>query len=215
MNRINNQQKWEFLCPTYFTEDKGELVKLFILSDTKHLICKLIMRRKAANDVVQEAGSFPWLTEMKKQSSKVSEVTLDAEALFIESVSLSFWLFDWKHNVTRSGWEKVDNRGVKTPVWLNRCVVCPVSELCVPVPWGEIRGKVWGPDHGRPVLCVHGWADNCGTFNNLIPLLPKGNCFVVTWGSHVKLNRTQVLAPHTLFYPKPAIDKLKCDVAHF
>ncbi|XP_056227923.1 serine hydrolase-like protein isoform X1 [Seriola aureovittata] len=48
-----------------------------------------------------------------------------------------------------------------------------VSELCVPVPWGEIRGKVWGPDHGRPVLCLHGWADNCGTFNTLIPLLPK------------------------------------------
>ncbi|XP_078137556.1 serine hydrolase-like protein isoform X2 [Sander vitreus] len=48
-----------------------------------------------------------------------------------------------------------------------------VSELCVPVPWGELRGKVWGPDYGRPVLCLHGWADNCGTFNTLIPLLPK------------------------------------------
>ncbi|XP_070779748.1 serine hydrolase-like protein [Enoplosus armatus] len=48
-----------------------------------------------------------------------------------------------------------------------------VSELSVSVPWGEIRGKVWGPDHGRPVLCVHGWADNCGTFNTLIPFLPK------------------------------------------
>ncbi|XP_059195059.1 serine hydrolase-like protein [Centropristis striata] len=48
-----------------------------------------------------------------------------------------------------------------------------VSELSVQVPWGEIRGKVWGPDHGRPVLCLHGWADNCGTFNTLIPLLPK------------------------------------------
>ncbi|XP_040891164.1 serine hydrolase-like protein [Toxotes jaculatrix] len=48
-----------------------------------------------------------------------------------------------------------------------------VSELSIPVPWGEIRGKVWGPDHGRPVLCVHGWSDNCGTFNTLIPLLPK------------------------------------------
>ncbi|KAF3852212.1 hypothetical protein F7725_005567 [Dissostichus mawsoni] len=47
------------------------------------------------------------------------------------------------------------------------------AELCVPVPWGEIRGKVWGPDHGRPVLCLHGWADNCGTFNTLIPHLPK------------------------------------------
>ncbi|XP_038569565.1 serine hydrolase-like protein isoform X2 [Micropterus salmoides] len=48
-----------------------------------------------------------------------------------------------------------------------------VSELSIPVPWGEIRGKVWGPDHGHPVLCLHGWADNCGTFNTFIPLLPK------------------------------------------
>uniref|UniRef100_A0A8C2WIR6 Serine hydrolase like n=1 Tax=Cyclopterus lumpus TaxID=8103 RepID=A0A8C2WIR6_CYCLU len=47
------------------------------------------------------------------------------------------------------------------------------SDLSVPVPWGHIRGKVWGPEHGRPVLCLHGWADNCGTFNTLIPLLPK------------------------------------------
>ncbi|XP_044201565.1 serine hydrolase-like protein isoform X1 [Thunnus albacares] len=52
-------------------------------------------------------------------------------------------------------------------------VCVPVSELSLPVPWGEIRGKVWGPDHGRPVLCLHGWADNCGSFNTLIPLLPK------------------------------------------
>ncbi|XP_055763274.1 serine hydrolase-like protein isoform X1 [Salvelinus fontinalis] len=48
-----------------------------------------------------------------------------------------------------------------------------VSEFNMPVPWGEIRGKVWGPDRGRPILCLHGWADNCGTFNTLIPLLPK------------------------------------------
>ncbi|XP_033831982.2 serine hydrolase-like protein [Periophthalmus magnuspinnatus] len=49
----------------------------------------------------------------------------------------------------------------------------PVSELFVPVPWGEIRGRVWGPRQGYPVLCLHGWADNCGSFNTLIPLLPK------------------------------------------
>ncbi|XP_029290477.1 serine hydrolase-like protein [Cottoperca gobio] len=65
-----------------------------------------------------------------------------------------------------------------------------VSELSVPVPWGEIRGKVWGPDHGRPVLCLHGWADNCGTFNTLIPLLPKECRYVAVelaghgWSSH-------------------------------
>ncbi|CAJ1053489.1 serine hydrolase-like protein isoform X4 [Xyrichtys novacula] len=54
-----------------------------------------------------------------------------------------------------------------------RTMTQAVSELSVPVPWGEIRGRVWGPDNGRPVLCLHGWADNCGTFNTLIPLLPK------------------------------------------
>lgn len=53
-----------------------------------------------------------------------------------------------------------------------------VSELCVPVPWGEIRGQVWGPDHGKRVLCLHGWSDNCGSFNSLIPLLPKECRFV-------------------------------------
>ncbi|KAK5866003.1 hypothetical protein PBY51_020225 [Eleginops maclovinus] len=54
-----------------------------------------------------------------------------------------------------------------------------VSELSIPVPWGEIRGRVWGPDHGRPVLCLHGWADNCGAFNTLIPLLPKEFRYIV------------------------------------
>uniref|UniRef100_G3PU21 Serine hydrolase like n=1 Tax=Gasterosteus aculeatus aculeatus TaxID=481459 RepID=G3PU21_GASAC len=47
------------------------------------------------------------------------------------------------------------------------------AELSIPVPWGQLRGRVWGPDDGRPVLCLHGWSDNCGTFNTLIPLLPK------------------------------------------
>ncbi|CAL8332800.1 unnamed protein product [Merluccius merluccius] len=54
-----------------------------------------------------------------------------------------------------------------------------VSELMVPAPWGQIRGKVWGPDHGRPVLCLHGWADNCGSFDTLLPLLPQDCRYVV------------------------------------
>ncbi|KAJ0050601.1 hypothetical protein NL108_005015 [Boleophthalmus pectinirostris] len=51
-------------------------------------------------------------------------------------------------------------------------MLCPVAELFVPVSWGEIRGRVWGPRHGYTVLCLHGWADNCGSFNTLVPLLP-------------------------------------------
>ncbi|XP_058235823.1 serine hydrolase-like protein [Hemibagrus wyckioides] len=61
----------------------------------------------------------------------------------------------------------------------------PVSEFRMPVPWGEMRGRVWGPEHGRPVLCLHGWSDNSGSFNTLIPLLPADwRCVAVDLPGH-------------------------------
>ncbi|KAK2818040.1 hypothetical protein Q7C36_021973 [Tachysurus vachellii] len=61
----------------------------------------------------------------------------------------------------------------------------PVTEFRMPVPWGEMRGRVWGPEHGRPVLCIHGWSDNSGSFNNLIPLLPADwRCVAVDLPGH-------------------------------
>lgn len=45
------------------------------------------------------------------------------------------------------------------------------QEIAIPVPWGYIQGKWWGPMNARPVLCLHGWQDNCGTFDRLIPQL--------------------------------------------
>ncbi|CAG9763924.1 unnamed protein product [Ceutorhynchus assimilis] len=45
------------------------------------------------------------------------------------------------------------------------------QEVSIPVPWGEVRGKWWGPTNLRPVLTLHGWQDNCGSFDRLIPLL--------------------------------------------
>ncbi|XP_064862223.1 serine hydrolase-like protein isoform X2 [Oncorhynchus nerka] len=79
---------------------------------------------------------------------------------------------------------------------------CPsVTEFNMPVPWGEIRGKVWGPDHGRPILCLHGWADNCGTFNTLIPLLPKEwKCVAVDMAGHGLSSHR----PPGVFYSFPA-----------
>ncbi|XP_048870566.1 serine hydrolase-like protein isoform X1 [Brienomyrus brachyistius] len=76
-----------------------------------------------------------------------------------------------------------------------------VSELHVSVPWGEIRGQAWGPDHGRPVLCLHGWADNAGSFNTLIPFLPRDwKCVAVDLVGHGLSSHR----PAGVFYTFPA-----------
>lgn len=41
------------------------------------------------------------------------------------------------------------------------------------MPWGYIAGKWWGPKNVRPILAIHGWQDNAGTFDLLIPHLPN------------------------------------------
>ncbi|KAF2883505.1 hypothetical protein ILUMI_22678 [Ignelater luminosus] len=47
------------------------------------------------------------------------------------------------------------------------------EEIKIPAPWGHIAGKWWGPQEKRPILCSHGWEDNCGSFDTLIPRLPS------------------------------------------
>lgn len=45
-------------------------------------------------------------------------------------------------------------------------------DIEIPVPWGHISGKWWGPREKQPVLALHGWQDNAGTFDNLAKMLP-------------------------------------------
>lgn len=47
------------------------------------------------------------------------------------------------------------------------------KEIRIEVPWGYIAGKWYGDEKNRPILMAHGWQDNCGTFDKLIPRLPK------------------------------------------
>lgn len=47
-----------------------------------------------------------------------------------------------------------------------------VEEIKIPFEWGHIAGKWWGPRNVRPILLLHGWQENAGTFDRLIPLLP-------------------------------------------
>ncbi|XP_017767022.1 PREDICTED: probable serine hydrolase [Eufriesea mexicana] len=46
-----------------------------------------------------------------------------------------------------------------------------VEEIQIPVPWGHLSGKWWGPVDQQPIVAIHGWQDNAGTFDKLIPLL--------------------------------------------
>jgi pimeloyl-ACP methyl ester carboxylesterase len=48
-----------------------------------------------------------------------------------------------------------------------------MKEISVSTPLGRCAGKLWGPDSGKKILALHGWLDNCATFDRLAPLLPE------------------------------------------
>ncbi|KAG5672034.1 hypothetical protein PVAND_002196 [Polypedilum vanderplanki] len=48
-----------------------------------------------------------------------------------------------------------------------------VEEVKIPLPFGHVAAKWWGDKNQKPFLMMHGWQDNAGTFDRLIPLLPK------------------------------------------
>ncbi|XP_034951310.1 probable serine hydrolase isoform X2 [Chelonus insularis] len=47
------------------------------------------------------------------------------------------------------------------------------EEVKIPVPWGHISGKWWGCKNKQPILALHGWQDNAGTFDSLAPILQQ------------------------------------------
>ena len=53
-----------------------------------------------------------------------------------------------------------------------------VTEIKLPMPWGHIAGRVYGPANDSKILVVHGILDNAGSFHRLIELLPQNYQYV-------------------------------------
>lgn len=47
----------------------------------------------------------------------------------------------------------------------------PVKEIQIPAKWGHLACKLWGNGNEQPILALHGWQDNAGTWDTLAPLL--------------------------------------------
>ncbi|XP_054159883.1 serine hydrolase-like protein [Oppia nitens] len=95
---------------------------------------------------------------------------------------------------------------------------CEVKELTFPLPYGQLAAKEWGNPNGLPVLAVHGWLDNCGSFDPLIPhILKPHNLHVVAidepgvgLSSHKPLG-SEYGRWNTVLEMKRVIDDLKWD----
>lgn len=61
------------------------------------------------------------------------------------------------------------------------------EEVSIEVPWGFVQGKWWGTREQQPILALHGWQDNAGTFDKLCPLLdPAYPIFCIDLPGHGK-----------------------------
>uniref|UniRef100_A0A2H8TQU1 Serine hydrolase-like protein n=1 Tax=Melanaphis sacchari TaxID=742174 RepID=A0A2H8TQU1_9HEMI len=64
------------------------------------------------------------------------------------------------------------------------------QEISIPVPWGHIAAKLWRKsgadgDRGERVMCLHGYWDNCASFDGLIPALDGGRTYLCfDWPNH-------------------------------
>uniref|UniRef100_A0A1A9VYH5 AB hydrolase-1 domain-containing protein n=1 Tax=Glossina austeni TaxID=7395 RepID=A0A1A9VYH5_GLOAU len=53
-----------------------------------------------------------------------------------------------------------------------RCSFAQHEEIQIPMPWGHLAGKWYGSQNIKPLVGLHGWQDNAGTFDTLAPYLP-------------------------------------------
>lgn len=59
-----------------------------------------------------------------------------------------------------------------------------ITEVQIKVPWGTIAGKYWNYGCKQPILALHGWQDNAGSFDMLAPLLKNRSILAIDAPGH-------------------------------
>jgi pimeloyl-ACP methyl ester carboxylesterase len=70
-------------------------------------------------------------------------------------------------------------------------------DLTLELPHVRLAAREWGPADGPPVLALHGWLDNCATFERLAPLLPDLRLVALDLAGH---GRSQHRHPGVVFH---------------
>jgi pimeloyl-ACP methyl ester carboxylesterase len=58
------------------------------------------------------------------------------------------------------------------------------EELSIQLAHIRLAARAWGPKDGMPVIALHGWLDNCASFDTLAPLLPELRLVALDMAGH-------------------------------
>ncbi|OXU24270.1 hypothetical protein TSAR_009628 [Trichomalopsis sarcophagae] len=76
----------------------------------------------------------------------------------------------------------VVTRGIQQNAKLATCA--EFTPVQIDVPWGKIEAKLWGSKDKQPLLAIHGWMDNAGSFDNIAPLLKHSSILAIDLPGH-------------------------------
>lgn len=92
------------------------------------------------------------------------------------------------------------------------------TEITLPAAGLTMAARAWGPEDGAPVLALHGWLDNAGTFDGLAPLLPGLRLVAIDLPGHGRSDHRSADAPQHFIDYLPfvadALDGLGWERAH-
>ncbi|MBX2857427.1 MAG: alpha/beta hydrolase [Cellvibrionaceae bacterium] len=75
----------------------------------------------------------------------------------------------------------------------------PYRDVVFQTSAGAIHGRRWGKEGGQPVLALHGWLDNCATFDSLAPLLSGVDLVAIDLLGHARSDFRRGDGPYNIW----------------